>query len=67
MDDFLKLMVEIWRLRQEKFKGQVVINFDGTGPKDIKRIHHKTLEEIEIDKASVDDLKTVAKKVIGLE
>ena len=29
MDNFLKLIVEMWRLRQEKFKGQVVINFDG--------------------------------------
>lgn len=67
MDNFLKLMVEMWRLRQEKFKGQVVINFDGTGPKDIKRIHHQPLEEMEIDDEMLCDLQEVAKKVTGLE
>ncbi len=67
MDDFLKLIVELWRLRKEKFRGQIVINFDGTGPKDIKRIYLKTLEEIQIDKADLADLKEVARKVMGIE
>jgi len=67
MDNFLKLIVEMWRLKREKFKGQIVINFDGDGPKDIKRIHIKALEEIEIDQADLDDLKTVARKVMGIE
>ncbi len=66
MDNFLKLMVEMWRLRQEKFKGQVVINFDGTGPKDIKRIHHTPLEEIEMDQKMLGELQEVAKKVTGM-
>jgi len=67
VDNFLKLIVEMWRLRQEKFKGQVVINFDGDGPKDIKRIHHNALEEIEIDEEMLVDLQEIAKKVTGLE
>jgi hypothetical protein len=45
----------------------VVVNYDGNGPKDLKQIHHRTLEEIEVDEPLVDDLKEVAKKVMGLE
>lgn len=67
MDNFLKLIVQMWKLREEKFKGQVVINFDGDGPKDIKQIHHKTLEEIEVEEPLVDDLRELARKIVGFE
>ncbi len=67
MENFLKLMTELWRLRESGFRGQVVVNYDGNGPKDLKQIHHRTLEEIEVDEPLVDDLKEVAKKVMGLE
>ena len=67
MENFLKLMTELWRLRESGFRGQVVVNYDGDGPKDLKQIHHRTLEEIEVDEPLVDDLKEIAKKVMGVE
>ena len=67
MENFLKLMTELWRLRESGFRGQVVVNFNGEGPKDLKQIHHRTLEEIEVDEPLVDDLKEIAKKVMGVE
>ena len=67
MENFLKLMTELWRLRESGFRGQVVVNYDGDGPKDLKQIHHRTLEEIEVDEPLVDDLKQIAKKVMGVE
>jgi len=60
-------MTELWRLRESGFRGQVVVNFNGEGPKDLKQIHHRTLEEIEVDEPLVDDLKEIAKKVMGVE
>ena len=67
MENFLKLMTELWRLRESGFRGQVVVNYDGKGPKDLKLIHHRTLEEIDVDEPLVDDLKQIAKKVMGVE
>jgi len=64
MDEFLKLMTEFWTLKKSGFKGQVVVNFDGDGPKDIKCTSHQAIQEITIDQESVRDLREVARKII---
>ncbi len=67
MDEFLKLMTEFWTLKKSGFKGQVVVNFDGGGPKDIKTIHHRTLVEMPIDDESLEELKEIAAKIQKME
>lgn len=67
MENFLKLMTELWRLHGSGFRGQVVVNFNGKGVQDIKTTHHQILQEIQFDEGLVSELQEVAKKVTGFE
>jgi len=67
VENFLKLMTELWRLNGSGFRGQVVVNFNGKGVQDLKTIHHQILQEIAIDEEMLSDLQEVAKKVTGFE
>jgi len=67
VENFLKLMTELWRLNGSGFRGQVVVNFNGKGVQDIKTTHHQILQEIQVDEEMLSDLQDVAKKVTGFQ
>ncbi len=67
MENFLKLITELWRLNGSGFRGQVVVNFNGKGVKDIQTTHHQILQEIQVDEEMLSELQEVAKKVTGFQ
>jgi len=67
VENFLKLMTELWRLNGSGFRGQVVVNFNGKGVQDLKTIHHQIIQEIEVDDKMLGDIQEIAKKVTGFQ
>ena len=60
-------MTELWRLNVSGFRGQVVVNYNGTGVPDIKTIHHQILQALKVDDKMLGELQEVAKKVTGFQ
>ncbi len=62
--NFFKLITQLWSLHRSRFRGQVVVNFDGKTVKDLTTTTHHKLEEIVPIEEMTNQILAIAKALV---